>query len=368
MTIPFIDFARLSHTDASVKKAIDEVLRQRWYIRGPEVDDFEAAFARALGTGYCIATGNGTDSLYLALRALGIGPGDEVITPAFGWISSAETVSLCGATPVFADVNESNFCLDPQRLREKITHRTRAVVVVHLYGGPADIQPILELCQSHDLALVEDCAQAHLTRYNNRTAGTFGQVGCFSFYPTKNLGALGDAGCVVTNNAGLNEKIRRLANHGALEKDDHLIEGTNSRMDTLQAAVLLARLPHLESWNHQRRQNAALYAEGLKDIHGIVPPSVADKTEHTFHLFVIRARERDALKSHLEDHGIQTMIHYPKALPNLPAYRRLGHHPSDFPVASRFEGEVLSLPIFPGLTPDEVSYICDRIREFYANR
>lgn len=320
-----------------------------------------------LGTGNCIATGNGTDALFLALRAIGVSREDEVITPAFSWISSSETISLCGARPVFTDVDPTTYCLDPHLIEQQVTPRTKAVIAVHLYGHSANLEEIQRICHKYHLFLIEDCAQAHLTTFNGRPVGTFGHVGCFSFYPTKNLGALGDAGCVVTDDDGLATTIRRLGNHGALQKDDHLMEGINSRMDTVQAAVLLAKLPFLKKWNASRQQNAARYCERLGRMRQITVPVVEPRNRHTFHLFVIQAQRRDQLKDYLASQGIETMIHYPSALPNLPAYARFGFRPSDFPVASRLQDDVLSLPVFPGLTTDELDHVCDKIEDFYTS-
>jgi dTDP-4-amino-4,6-dideoxygalactose transaminase len=321
-----------------------------------------------LDTKNCISVGNGTDALTVAIAQLGIQNWDEVLTPAFSWISSSETISLCGAKPVFIDIHPETYTIDPDLIESKITEKTKGIVVVHLYGQAAHISRIKEICKKHNLFLIEDCAQAHLTAEGEKYAGTFGDAGAFSFYPTKNLGAYGDAGCIVTNNDELAEKMRRFANHGALEKDDHLIEGMNSRMDTIQAAVLLAKLPHLKAWNEKRRQHAELYNSLLKDVEEIKPPFVRPNTTHTFHIYAIRATRRDDLKKYLLEKGIQTIIHYPKALPNLPAYQYLHHRPDDFPVASRFQDETLSLPIYPELTADQIEYVSLNIRDFYSKK
>lgn len=361
--IPFLD---LSAQHNSIKTDLDlrikSALASFQFCKGREVTDFELSFANVLGVANCVATGNGTDALFLILKALGISPGHEVITPAFSWISSAEVITLSGATPIFADVDRETYTIDINDVISKITSRTKAVIAVHLYGNVADIVRLQELCKKRNLWLIEDCAQAHLSTKGGRYAGTFGVASAFSFYPTKNLGAYGDAGCVVTSDATLAEKIRRLANHGALNKDDHLIEGLNSRMDTLQAAVLLAKIPCLKEWNKKRQQHALQYFNELCQVKEIVLPNVAPDTTHTFHLFVIRTAQRDALKNYLEDAGIQTLIHYPKALINLPPYQKMTSH---FPVSSKLEKEVLSLPIYPELTKEAISYVCTSIKKFY---
>lgn len=366
MKVPFNDLERQY---SSIKNTLDAALESAFssfnFIKGPAVSAFEDTFSHVLGVRCCIATGNGTDALFAALKALGIRPGDEVITPAFSWISSAETISFCGAKPVFADVHHETYTVDPSAIEARITSKTKAVIVVHLYGQAAPMEAIMTICKKNKLLLIEDCAQAHLTRDGDRYAGTFGDAAAFSFYPTKNLGAYGDAGCAVTNNVDLAERMKRLSNHGALKKDDHLIQGMNSRMDTLQAAILLAKLPHLESWNAKRSEHASVYMDRLKNIREVILPVVRPGTTHTFHLFVIRAQRRDALRDFLQEQGIQTLVHYPCALPNLPAYRYLDQSPSDFPVSSRLQEEVLSLPVYPELTTEQITYVCENIKEFY---
>lgn len=366
MEIPFINLRRQYESiHTQLDSFMDRAIHSFRFSSGSEVHAFEDQFAALLRTGHCVSTANGTDSLFLALKALGAGSGDEVITPAFSWISSAETISTCGATPVFIDVDGDNCTLNANLLSEKVTQRTKGIVAVHLYGQSVAIPEISDFCRRHKLFLVEDCAQAHLTSWQGQYAGTFGNAGCFSFYPTKNLGAYGDAGCVVTSDRALAEKIRRLANHGALVKDDHEFEGVNSRMDTLQAAVLLSKLPHLQDWNRQRQKLARQYTNLLEGVSAVRTPAARENSQHTFHLYVIRAKHRDRLKQHLGENGVQTIIHYPKALTNLPAYRHFGHLPSDFPVASALQEEVLSLPLYPELTEDEVAYTCEKIRAFY---
>lgn len=369
MHVPFLDLeAQYNATKNELDKAISQAFRGFHFICGPQVTAFEQTFSRTLGAPQVIATGNGTDALFIALKSLGIGPGDEVITPAFSCIPSSETISLCNATPVFADIDPVAYTIDPAQIVSKITPRTKAVVAVHLFGQAADITAIQSLCRKHNLYLIEDCAQAHCTKANGAFAGTFGNAGAFSFYPTKNLGAYGDAGCIITQDADLAQKMRRFANHGALEKDDHLFEGTNSRMDTLQAAVLLAKLPYLERWNARRREIAALYNTSLSNVEELTTPRERKGTIHTYHIYAIRAKERDTLKAYLAEKGIQTLIHYPAALHCLPAYKHFNHQPTDFPAANRLQHEILSLPVYPELTEQQVRYVCGAIKDFYTRR
>lgn len=367
MRVPFIDLeAQYQSLKGELDKAINDAVKGFNFIRGKEVSDFEAAFSRTMNVPHVVATGNGTDALFMALKVLGIGPGDEVITPAFSCIPSAEVITLCHATPVFADVHPETYTLDPERFEQHITPRTKAVITVHLFGQGAHVEEIRSLCDRHNLYLIEDCAQAHGTQVNGRPVGTFGHASAFSFYPTKNLGAYGDAGGFATTDTQLAEKARRLANHGALGKDDHLFEGFNSRMDTLQAAVLLVKLPHLAAWNTKRRTNAETYHSLLKSIPEITLPCQRPGTTHTFHIYAIRAQKRNELQNFLQDKGIQTLVHYPGALHNLPAYRHLSHAPDDFPVANRLSQELLSLPIYPEITEEQLRYVCTSIRDFYC--
>ncbi len=366
MRVPFVNFRiQYEYLRKDLESRLSDVFEKMQFVRGPEVALFQNEFAKLLGAGACVTTGNGTDALLLSLKALTVSTGDEVITPAFSWISSSETVTACNAVPVFADVNPETFTIDPDQIIQKISPRTKGIIAVHLYGQAARVRDIQALCKQHNLFLIEDCAQSHLTADGDQYAGTFGNAGCFSFYPTKNLGAYGDAGCVVTSDRTLAEKIRRLANHGALLKDDHELEGLNSRMDTIQAAVLLAKLPHLPTWTRSRQRLARLYSELLAPIDKVIPPVVRPNTQHTFHLYVIRAERRNELQAYLYSRGVETIIHYPSALPNLPAYGYLHHKPNDFPVSSMLAKQVLSLPLYPEMTEDQVTYVCEIIASFY---
>jgi dTDP-4-amino-4,6-dideoxygalactose transaminase len=364
-----VKFNDLERQYLSIKPAIDEAMTRSFaefnFIRGNAVSAFEKAFAALLPVQHCIPTGNGTDALFLILKALGMQPGDEVITPAFSWISSAEVISLSGATPVFADVDNTYYTIDLDDVERKMSPKTKAIIAVHLFGQAAHVSKLKEFCKQHRIFLIEDCAQGHLSAESGQYVGTFGDAAAFSFYPTKNLGAYGDAGAVVTNDDQLDEKVRRLANHGALRKDDHLFEGTNSRMDTLQAGILNAKLPYLKAWNTKRVENAKHYSQQLNGLESISLPLSRENTDHTFHLFVIRARLRNALHAFLLKRGVQTIIHYPTALHNLPAYRHLGFTPQSFPVANSLQEEVLSLPIYPELSLQQIDYVCENIKEFF---
>jgi dTDP-4-amino-4,6-dideoxygalactose transaminase len=366
MRVPFIDLeAQYESLKDELDKAINDAVKGFNFIRGKEVSEFEAAFGRTMGLPHVVATGNGTDALFIALKVLGIGPGDEVITPAFSCIPSAEVIPLCHATPVFADVHPETYTLDPDQIEHHITPKTKAVIAVHLFGQAAHVEEIRSICDRHNLYLIEDCAQAHGTQVSGRSVGTFGHAAAFSFYPTKNLGAYGDAGCLATTDARLAEKARRIANHGALEKDDHLVEGFNSRMDTLQAAVLLAKLPHLISWNARRRVNANTYRSLLEGLADVKVPFEQPQSLHAFHIYAVRVQNRDVLRAFLQKKGVQTLVHYPYALHNLPAYRHLGYTPDDFPVANRLSQELLSLPIYPEITDEQLRYICMSILDFF---
>jgi dTDP-4-amino-4,6-dideoxygalactose transaminase len=367
MKIPFVNLAsQYTLIQQEIDNAIQEVFAKAQFIGGHFVSEFEQSFAKTFHSRYCISTGNGTDSLYLILKALGIGPGDEVITPAFGCIASAECITLTGARVVFVDVHPDYYTIDPSRLEEKITSKTKAVIAVHLYGQAAAISVINQICHQHNLWLIEDCAQAHWSEENGKPVGTFGIASAFSFYPTKNLGAYGDAGSVLTDDTQLAEKIRRLANHGALAKDDHAFEGSNSRMDAIQAAILSVKLKHLPVWNNKRIKLAERYHHHLANLPGLSIPAIQPNTKHVFHIYAIRTPYRDELKKYLAKHGIDTRIHYPKGLPFTEAYAYKHHTTEEFPVTWQLQQQVLSLPIYPELSDDQVNYIGDAIRKFFS--
>ncbi len=299
------------------------------------------------------------------MKMLGIGDGDEVITAANSWISSSETITQTGAKPVFIDIDPTFYSMDENLLESLITNKTRAVIAVHLQGQMCSIDIIKSICDKHNIALVEDCAQAHFSEFNGKRAGTFGLAGSFSFYPSKNLGAYGDAGCIITNDDAFAEKCRMYSNHGSLKKHQHQIEGINSRLDGLQAAILNVKLSHILSWIDQRIENAALYSEKLKNIKEVVLPEVRNDTKHTFHLYVIQVEKRDELKEYLQSKGIETAIHYPKALPNLEVYQYLNTKLHNFNVSSQIEDRILSLPLYPELQEAVIDYVANCIRTFY---
>lgn len=363
--VPFADLhAQYLSIRDEVDRAIADVIRTSSFIRGPFVEHFEKEFAEVIGTARCVSCANGTDSLFIAMHALGVRPGDEVIAPAHSWISTTETITLAGATVVFCDTDPRTFTIDPEKLASKVTSRTVGIVPVHLYGQPADMDPIMAIAQKHRLWVLEDCAQAHLARYKGRRVGTFGQAASFSFYPGKNLGAMGDAGAIVTNDAELARRMAMFARHGGLTKGDHQIEGINSRLDGLQAAVLSAKLPHLPKWTERRRELAGQYDRWLVDVPEVTVPAVSTDRDHVYHLYVIQHPQRDELARHLANHGVQTVINYPVALPFLPAYGRFGHRPQDFPVAHAHQSRILSLPIFPEMTIEQVRHVVDAIASF----
>ena len=367
MNIPFVDLkAQYLSIRPEIDAAIAKVIDETTFIGGHFVKDFETAFAAAYGVRNVIGCANGTDALFIVMKMLGIGQGDEVITVANSWISSSETITQTGARVVFTDVHPEYYSLDETRLEQAITPRTRALVAVHLQGQVCEMDKITDICRRHNIALIEDCAQSHFSEYKGKKAGLHGIAATFSFYPGKNLGAYGDAGGIITNDDALAEKCRMFANHGALKKPDHRIEGINSRLDTIQAAILGAKLPHILEWTERRIANAALYDKYLQGIGELTRPSVRPHSKHSFHLYVIRCHRRDALMQFLKAGGIETSIHYPVALPNLPAYRYLGHTPADFPVATRLQQEILSLPMYPELTEQQVAYIAGKILSFYS--
>jgi dTDP-4-amino-4,6-dideoxygalactose transaminase len=361
MKIPFVDLhAQYLSIKEEIDRAIAEVIAQSAYIRGPQVEAFEQAWAATLGVKHCVSCANGTDAIYIALRALGVKPGDEVITSAHSWISTSETITQAGGKVVFCDTDEATFTIDPADIERKITSATVGIIPVHLYGQPADMGAILELAGKHNLWVIEDCAQAHLATYNGQPVGTFGHAATFSFYPGKNLGAYGDAGCIVTNDEQLADWMATFARHGG--KDNHVIEAINSRMDGLQGAILNAKLPHLLSWTAERRRVAARYNQLLQDVDDVVTPEIGRERDHVYHLYVIRVEDRDGLKADLAKAGISTGVHYPKALPFYPAYAYLGHRPEEFPVAYSNQSRILSLPMYPELTDELIEQIAFEIK------
>ena len=365
MKIPFVDLhAQYLTIKSDIDNAIASVIKETAFIGGKHVKNFEEEFSKAYGVKHCIGVANGTDAIYIIMKMLGIGAGDEVITVANSWISTSETIGQTGATPVFIDIEHDYSTIDVKQIESKITTKTKAIIPVHLYGQSADIKALKTIADKYNLYLIEDCAQSHFTAFEGKNVGTFGIASTFSFYPGKNLGAYGDAGCILTNDDLLAEKMRMYANHGALKKHQHKIEGINSRLDGIQAAILSAKLPHLLKWNEARIKNAGYYDEVLKNIEGVTLPKVRPGTKHTFHLYVIRTSKRDELQTFLKDKGVETAIHYPTTLPLLPAYNHLNHKKEEFPVAAKYQNEILSLPMFPELSKEMMNYVGQTIKEF----
>lgn len=362
MKVPFVD---LKKQYAAIKTEIDEaiqnVINDAAFIGGKYAQAFEEAFAAFCRATHCVGMGNGTDAIYIALKALGISEGDEVITAANTFIATSEAITLAGAKVKFVDCNEETYNIDVDKLEQAITGKTKAIIPVHLYGQPAEMDEINEIAKKHGLYVVEDAAQAHDSEYQGQRIGTIGDMACFSFFPGKNLGAYGDAGAIVTNNDELARKARMFANHGRIEKYNHEFEATNSRLDGLQAAILDVKLKHLDKWIERRRTIAKMYDAALKDI--VITPSVMPDVKHVYHLYVIRTKNREKVKELLAEKGIATGIHYPIPLPFLKAYSYLGHKPADFPVAYSMKDEILSLPIHGDMTDEQVEYVIANLKD-----
>ncbi|MFL3659372.1 MAG: DegT/DnrJ/EryC1/StrS family aminotransferase [Opitutales bacterium] len=349
-----------------INTAIQSVLSSSQFIGNdgnPFVQKFESAFAAFARAQHCIGCSNGTDAIELVLRALDIGPGDEVIVPAQTWISTAEAVSHAGAQPVFADIDPKTYTLDPADLPKRLTSRTKAIIPVHLYGLPADMDPILAFAQQNSLKIIEDCAQAHGARYKDRPVGTMGEAGTFSFYPGKNLGAIGEAGGIVTQSDELKEILRCLRDHGRSTNFNHSREGRNGRLDGIQAAVLGIKLKYLPLWTEQRQSLGAYYREKLGEIDTIFQSTPSDRT-HVYHVFSSQFENRDPLRAHLSENDIQTGVHYPIALPFLDAYSKFGYDQSDYPFAHAQMSKALSLPLFPDMTREQLDHVVECIARY----
>ena len=364
MKIPFATFAIIEEElSESLKYAFNRVFSHSQYIKSIENEIFEDSFSQYCETKYCVGTGNGLDALMLSLKALGVGKGDEVIVPSNTFIATALAVTYTGAVPVFVEPDIRTFNIDPARIESSITKKTKALMPVHLYGQACDMDSILVLAKKYHLYVIEDCAQAHGAIYKGRKVGTFGDIAGFSFYPGKNLGALGDAGAVVTKHRELAEKVRALGNYGSDYKYHHIYQGNNSRLDELQAAFLTAKLPHLDRMNEERRKIAALYTAGIQNPK-VEVPFVPEACTPVWHIYGIRCAERDALEKHLRDRGISTNKHYPIPIHLQECYRELGFHQGDFPVAEEISATELSIPMYYGMTEEEIQYVIDAINEF----
>jgi dTDP-4-amino-4,6-dideoxygalactose transaminase len=366
MRVPFLDLkVQYAAIKEEVLPAIHAVLDNTAYVLGKPVSEFETAFGREHGVQFCYGVSSGTDGNHMVLWALGIGPGDEVLIPANTFIATAWGATLCGATPVFVDCEADSYNIDPQKVEAKITPRTKAIVAVHLYGQPADMDPLREIARQRKIALVEDCAQSHLAEYKGKRTGGLSVASSFSFYPGKNLGAYGEGGAVGTNDAELARKFKMIRDHGAEKKYWHEMYGHNYRMEGIQGAVLGVKLRHLPAWTEGRRKNAALYNAHLKGIPGVVTPREMPYAKHVYHLYVIRAPRRDELQKYLDAQGIATGLHYPIPLHMQTAFKHLGYKEGDFPVTEKTAREILSLPMYPELSEEQITYVADKIREFY---
>jgi dTDP-4-amino-4,6-dideoxygalactose transaminase len=362
--IPFVELStQFRSIEQEVRQAIEEVLASSRFILGPQGAAFEEEFAAYLGAGHAVGVASGTDAIHLALRAVGVGSGDEVITAANTCVPTVAGISATGATPVLIDADPRTFTMDPGQLEAAITPRTKAIVPVHLYGHSCDMAPILETAQTHGIAVVEDCAQAHGAAYRGKRCGTFGQAAAFSFYPTKNLGAYGDAGAVVTSDARVADAVRKLRNYGEEQRYYHSVKGFNSRLDEIQAAILRVKLRHLDGWNEARRDRADAYRRRLEGL-PVTLPFEARWAKHIYHLFVIRSDQRDALQAHLRREGISTLMHYPVPIHLQKAYADLGLSKGAFPEAEQACNEVLSLPMYPELPFEAIEGAAKAIARF----
>lgn len=361
MNVKFVDLSyQNDRVQAEVDSQFAEIMASSAFIGGRHVAEFEHNFSNYIGTRHAIGMANGTDALHLALRACGLGPGDEVITAANTFIATTEAISAAGASIVLVDMDPESYTIDVSRIEEVITSKTKAIMPVHLYGQPADMATIMEIAGRHNLRVIEDASQAHGAMYGGWRVGSIGDIGCFSCYPGKNLGAFGDAGVVVTNDDFLADRLRLLANHGSRTKYHHEIEGWNSRLDTLQAAVLNAKLPHLDRWNEERRDVAALY-ETLLEGTNVHTPRIVNE-DHVWHLYVVEVESRDGVVAMLAEEGVTASVHYPNPLHLLPAYRHLGLREGLFPATERAARRIVSLPMYPGLEPAQIEHVADVLR------
>ena len=364
MQVPFVSFRPMEkEMNKELKGAFERVYTRSWYIEGEEDKNFENKFAEFCNVHHCVGVGNGLDALMLALKALNVGSGDEVIVPSNTYIATALAVTYVGATPVFVEPDIRTFNINPDKIEEKITTKTKAIMPVHLYGQPCDMNPIVKIAKKHNLYIVEDCAQAHGAKYNGQVVGSFGDAAGFSFYPGKNLGALGDAGATVTNSGELAKKIRALGNYGSDYKYHHIYQGNNSRLDEMQAAFLSAKLPYLDRMNDARREIAHKYIEKINNTK-IILPYVPDYASPVWHIFGIRCGEREQLEKYLNGRGIATNKHYPIPMHLQKCYENLGFKEGDFPIAEEISKTELSLPMYYGMTEEEIQYVIDCINEF----
>jgi dTDP-4-amino-4,6-dideoxygalactose transaminase len=364
--VPFLDLkAQNRSVWAELQEALEAVTTNAHFILGPAVERFEAHFARYLGVRHCVGLNNGTSALHLALLACGIGPGDEVITTPHSWISTTWALSYVGARPVYVDIDPITYNIDPKLVERALTPRTKALLPVHLYGQAADLGPLAQLAKAHNLALIEDGAQAHGALYNGHRVGSWGRASCFSFYPGKNLGAFGEGGAVVTDDPEIAERIRCLRDHAQRGRHHHVEVGFNMRMEGVQGAVLAVKLRHLDTWNAARARHARRYHERLAGLPGLVPPTAPRPEGHVWHLYVVlvRGRDREEFRKALADKGVATGVHYPTPIPYQPAYQHLGYQPGDFPVTEDVMNHCVSLPMFPELTDGQIDHVATALAE-----
>jgi len=368
MEIPQMDLARQHKPlERELKAAFAEILETNHYILGEKVAIFEKDLAKLVGTEFAVGVGSCTDALRLALAALHIGPGDEVITTPFSFVATADVIVRAGAKPVFVDINPETYNISSEQVKAAITPRTRAVIAVHLYGLPSRINVLQPLCHAKNIALIEDCAQALGAEVDGKPVGSWGTIGCHSFFPTKALGGFGDGGACTLNDAELSRELQSLRVHGMRIRyvSEHI--GFKSRLDALQAALLLVKLPHMHKWAEERQKSARLYDEGLKGL-PIVLPSIPQGRTHVFHQYTIRTDRRDKLADHLKVNGVSTAVYYPVPIHLQPAFEFLGHKAGSYPKAEKASAEVLTLPLFAGIRPDEIEYVCEKVREFYKGK
>lgn len=369
MKIPFLNFEPMhSPIRMEMKKAFEKVYDSYWYVQGSELNQFEESYARFNQTKYAVGVSNGLDALYLSLKVLGIKKGDEVIIPSNTYIATVLAVSYLGATPVFVEPKVSTYNLNPELIEEAITQKTKAIMPVHLYGQSCEMDAIMTVAKKHNLFVVEDNAQAHGCHYNRKPTGSFGHINGTSFYPGKNLGALGDAGAITTNDEELAFKVKTLRNYGSSKKYYNDVIGHNMRLDEMQAAFLSVKLNHLQNWTKQRQEIANCYNEALSTIDQVITPEIAKNAEHVYHLYVIRTQKRDALQQYLNEHDIGTLIHYPIPSHLQKAYNQLGYRKGDLPLAENLSDTSLSLPIWPGMEVQQIEYISETISSFFKTQ
>jgi dTDP-4-amino-4,6-dideoxygalactose transaminase len=363
MKVPFVDLRSLHiEIEDELQEVFSRVLKSSAFVLGPEVERFEQAFAAYCGTEYCVAVNTGTAALHLALAALGVGPGDEVITVPHTFIATAEAITILGATPVFVDIDPMSFCMDPRQIEGAITARTRVIIPVHLYGQTADMDAISAIAKNHQIPVIEDACQAHGAEYKGRKAGSLATAGCFSFYPGKNLGACGEGGAVTTDDAQLAQRVRMWRDHGSSKKYEHQFSGHNMRMEGLQGGILAVKLQYLDRWNDQRREVAKHYAQALAGT-SLTLPTEMDYGRHVYHLYVVQSDDRDELRRQLSSIEVETGLHYPIPLHLQEAYRYLGYSKGDFPVTERVKDRILSLPVYPGMSTAAVDFMANELQE-----